>query len=47
MTAGFDTVDVGSLSEGWRLERGQPCYCVRLTADELRHALAQATPITA
>lgn len=45
--AGFDTIDVGPLSEGWRFERGQPCYCVRLTATELRHALAQAHPIAA
>lgn len=41
-TAGFDSVDVGPLSEGWRFERDQPCYCVRLTADELRQALSQA-----
>ena len=25
---GFDTVDAGALSEGWRFERGTPAYCV-------------------
>ncbi len=27
---GFDAVDVGMLSEGWRFERGTPAYCVPL-----------------
>jgi len=40
---GFDTVDVGPLSESWRVERDQPAYGVRQTADELRENLARAT----
>lgn len=40
---GFDTVDVGPLSESWRVERDQPAYVVRQTADELRENLAKAT----
>lgn len=39
---GFDTVDVGPLSESWRVERDQPAYVVRQTADELRDNLAIA-----
>lgn len=33
--AGFDTVNVGPLSESWRVERGRPAYVVRQTAAEL------------
>ncbi len=40
---GFDTVDVGPLSESWRVERDQPAYVVRQTADELRENLTKAT----
>jgi predicted dinucleotide-binding enzyme len=40
---GFDTVNVGPLSESWRVERGQPAYVVRQTAEELRANLARAT----
>jgi len=40
---GFDAVDVGPLSESWRVERDQPAYVVRQTADELRDNLARAT----
>lgn len=40
--AGFDTVNVGSLSESWRLERGRPAYVVRQNADELKANLAIA-----
>jgi len=40
---GFDTVSVGPLSESWRVERDQPAYVVRQTADELRDNLARAT----
>lgn len=39
---GYDAVDVGPLSESWRIERDRPGYGVRLTADELRTALEQA-----
>lgn len=34
--AGFDTVNVGPLSESWRVERDRPAYVVRQDADELR-----------
>lgn len=37
---GFDTVDAGALSEGWRFERGMPVYCVPVTRSELTAALA-------
>ncbi|WP_158937348.1 NADPH-dependent F420 reductase [Burkholderia sp. S171] len=39
---GFDTVDVGALSEGWRFERAKPSYCIRLTRAELEQKLAEA-----
>ena len=39
---GFDVVDAGPLAEGRRFQPGTPAYNVRLTADELRAALAQA-----
>ena len=39
---GFDTVEVTPLSEGWRIQRDTPGYGPRLTADELRTALAEA-----
>jgi 8-hydroxy-5-deazaflavin:NADPH oxidoreductase len=39
---GFDTVDAGPLSEGWRIQRGTPGYGPRRTAAELRHDLAAA-----
>jgi predicted dinucleotide-binding enzyme len=39
---GFDVVDVGPLAESWRIEPGTPGYGPRLTADELREALAAA-----
>ncbi|WP_437890340.1 NADPH-dependent F420 reductase [Phytobacter sp. V91] len=38
---GFDVVDAGPLSEGWRFERGMPAYCVRMTKEELTAALAE------
>ncbi|MGC6386896.1 NADPH-dependent F420 reductase [Ewingella sp. S1.OA.A_B6] len=41
-TFGFDVVDAGVLSEGWRFQRGMPSYCVRMTASELKTALAEA-----
>lgn len=40
--AGFDTVNVGPLSESWRVERGRPAYVVRQNADELKANLAIA-----
>jgi 8-hydroxy-5-deazaflavin:NADPH oxidoreductase len=40
---GFDTVDVGSVAETWRVERDQPAYVVRQTAPELEANLARAT----
>ncbi|WP_455904292.1 NADPH-dependent F420 reductase [Microbacterium sp.] len=40
--AGFDTVNVGSLSESWRVERGRPAYVVRQNDDELTANLAIA-----
>ena len=39
---GFDTVDAGPLSEGWRIQRDTPGYGPRRTADELRTDLAAA-----
>ncbi|SDP51129.1 hypothetical protein SAMN04487914_11430 [Arthrobacter sp. ok909] len=39
---GFDTVNVGPLSESWRVERDRPAYVVRLTAAELTENLAKA-----
>lgn len=39
---GFDTVDAGSLSESWRIQRDTPGYGPRRTADELRRDLAAA-----
>ena len=39
---GFDTVNVGPLSESWRVERDRPAYVVRQHADELRENLAKA-----
>lgn len=41
--AGFDTVNVGPLSESWRVERDRPPYVVRQNADELRANLATAS----
>jgi predicted dinucleotide-binding enzyme len=39
---GYDTVDIGSLAESWRVERDTPAYGVRQDADELRANLAAA-----
>lgn len=39
---GFDTVDMGPLSESWRIQRDTPGYGPRRTADELRRDLAAA-----
>ncbi len=37
---GFDAVDVGALSEGWRFERGRPAYCVPFNKADLQKVLA-------
>jgi 8-hydroxy-5-deazaflavin:NADPH oxidoreductase len=39
---GFDTVDVGPLSESWRVERDRPAYVKRQNALELKDNLAKA-----
>jgi predicted dinucleotide-binding enzyme len=39
---GFDVVDAGALSEGWRFQPDTSAYNIRMTAEELRTALAQA-----
>jgi predicted dinucleotide-binding enzyme len=39
---GFDVVDAGALSEGWRFQRGTPAYVVPLTTAELTTALRSA-----
>ena len=39
---GFDTVDAGPLSEGWRIQRDTPGYGPRRPAAELRDDLAAA-----
>ncbi|PYY50707.1 NADPH-dependent F420 reductase [Curtobacterium sp. MCBD17_023] len=39
---GFDVVDAGPLAEGWRIQRDTPGYGPRMTADQLRDALAAA-----
>ena len=40
---GFDTVDLGSVAESWRVERDQPAYVVRQNKEELAANLARAT----
>lgn len=40
--AGFDTVNVGPLSESWRVERDRPAYVVRQNAEELTANIAIA-----
>src|SRR5690606_13133470 len=39
---GFDTVNIGPLSESWRVERDRPAYVVRQNAEELTANLARA-----
>ncbi len=39
---GFDTVNIGPLSESWRVERDRPAYVVRQNAAELEENLARA-----
>ncbi|MFS0892735.1 NADPH-dependent F420 reductase [Microbacterium sp. 179-I 3D3 NHS] len=43
--AGFDTVNIGPLSESWRVERDRPAYVVRQNAEELRANLAIANRV--
>lgn len=40
---GFDTVDIGSLAESWRVDRDEPAYGAVQTKDELFANLARAT----
>jgi predicted dinucleotide-binding enzyme len=39
---GFDTVNIGPLSESWRVERDRPAYVVRQNATDLTQNLAKA-----
>ena len=39
---GFDAVNIGPLSESWRVERDRPAYVARQNAAELRNNLAKA-----
>lgn len=39
---GYDVVDIGPLSESWRIQRDTPGYGPRRTADELRRDIAAA-----
>jgi len=41
-TFGFDVVDVGPLSEGWRFQRDLPAYNVHLDVNGMKQALGQA-----
>jgi predicted dinucleotide-binding enzyme len=40
--AGFDVVDAGALSEGWRYQRDTPAYVARFDAPALREKLTEA-----
>jgi predicted dinucleotide-binding enzyme len=44
---GFDVVDLGPLSESWRIQRDTPGYGPRRTADELKRDLAAAQRVVA
>ncbi len=39
---GYDVVDAGPLSEGWRFERAKPAYCLPFDRAGLRAALLRA-----
>jgi len=41
---GFDTVDAGSIDESWRQQPETPVYGLRGGVDEVRKALAEASP---
>ncbi|WP_262852829.1 NADPH-dependent F420 reductase [Mumia quercus] len=40
--AGFDVVDLGPLSEGWRTQRDTPAYVASFDAEELKQKAAEA-----
>ncbi|WP_370614300.1 NADPH-dependent F420 reductase [Mumia sp. Pv 4-285] len=40
--AGFDVVDLGPLSEGWRVQRDTAAYVAPFNADELREKIGEA-----
>ncbi|MCW2750420.1 MAG: NADPH-dependent reductase [Aeromicrobium sp.] len=40
---GFDVVDAGPLSEGWRYQKDNPAYIARHDAPALKQALTEAT----
>ncbi|GAA2008791.1 putative dinucleotide-binding enzyme [Nakamurella flavida] len=44
---GYDAVDIGPLSESWRIQPGTPGYGPRLTRSEMTEAVAAAQPATA
>lgn len=41
---GFDTVDAGGLDDSWRQQPGTPVYGLRAGTEEVRKALAEASP---
>ncbi len=41
-TIGFDTLDLGALSEGWRIQRDTPGYGPEYDVEQLRQATAEA-----
>jgi 8-hydroxy-5-deazaflavin:NADPH oxidoreductase len=42
---GFDTVNIGSLSESWRIDRDMPGYGGKFDAQQLRAKLAEAVQV--
>ena len=42
---GFDTVNIGPLSESWRIDRDMPGYGGRYDAEQLRAKLAEAVQV--
>ena len=40
---GFDSLDIGGLSESWRIEAGQPAFVVRQNLAQLKANVARAT----
>lgn len=41
---GFDPVDAGSLADSWKQQPGTPVYATNLDAEEVKRALAEASP---
>lgn len=41
---GFDPVDAGPIEESWRQQPGTPVYTIDFDAENVRRALAEATP---